>query len=130
MTFGVTTCRALPSLCKRTGSTVMVSVGDPVGNGLVASLARPGDSVTGTSFLTSSLIGKQLELLKQINPRASRLAVLLNPGNPGHRLTLEAGKVAAQSLGVQIQAVEARGPDELDRAFAAIARERAGALFV
>src|SRR5262247_75919 len=109
---------------------VMVSVGDPVGNGLVKSLAQPGGNVTGTSFLTSALIGKQLELLKEINPHASRLAILLNPGNPGHGLTLEAAKVAARSLGVQVVTVEARGPEDLGRAFAAIARERAGGLFV
>ena len=78
---------------------VMASVGDPVGNGLVASLARPGSNVTGTSFLTSALVGKQLELLKQIASSASRLAILLNPANPGHPLTLEEARVAAPSLG-------------------------------
>ena len=109
---------------------VMVSVGDPVGNGLVKTLAQPGGNVTGTSFLTSALIGKQLELLSQINPHASRLAILLNPGNPGHGLTLDAAKVAARSLGVQLAAVEARGPEEFEQAFATIARMRAGALFV
>ena len=109
---------------------VMVSVGDPVGNGLVASLARPGGNVTGTSFLTSAMVGKQLDLLKQITPHASRLAILLNPANPGHRLALEEAKVAAHSLGVQLQAVEARGPADFDKAFAAMTRERAGALFV
>jgi len=109
---------------------VMVSVGDPVGNGLVASLARPGGNITGTSFLTSAIVGKQLELLKQITPHVSRLAILLNPANPGHLLGLEEAKVAAHSLGVQLQALEARGPDDLERAFAATTRERAGALFV
>jgi ABC-type uncharacterized transport system substrate-binding protein len=114
----------------RTIPIVMVSVGDPVGNGLVASLARPGGNVTGTSFLTSAMVGKQLDLLKQITPHVSRLAILLNPANPGHPLTLEEAKVAAQSLGVQLQAVEARGPADLEKAFAAMTRERAGALFV
>ena len=109
---------------------VMVSVGDPVGNGLVASLARPGGNITGTSFLTSALVGKQLELLKQITPHASRLAILLNPANPGHPLALEEAKMAAHSLGVQLQALEARGSDDYERAFAATTRERAGALFV
>jgi len=109
---------------------VMVSVGDPVGNGLVASLARPGGNVTGTSFLTSAIVGKQLELLKQITPHVSRLAILLNPANPGHPLTLDEAKVAAHSLGVQLQAVEARGPADFERAFAAMTRERAGAFFV
>src|ERR1700737_3948148 len=107
---------------------VMVSVGDPVGNGLVASLARPGGNVTGTSFLTSALVGKQLELLKQITPHASRLAFLVNPANPGLPLALEEAKAAAHSLGVQLQAVEARRPADLERAFAAMTRERAGAL--
>jgi putative tryptophan/tyrosine transport system substrate-binding protein len=109
---------------------VMVSVGDPVGNGLVASLARPGGNVTGTSFLTSAMVGKQLDLLKQITPHASRLAILLNPANPGHPLARKEAKVAAHSLGVQLQAVEARGPADFDNAFAAMTRERAGALFV
>ncbi|HWN14773.1 MAG TPA: ABC transporter substrate-binding protein [Candidatus Dormibacteraeota bacterium] len=109
---------------------VMVSVGDPVGNGLVASLARPGGNVTGTSFLTSAMVGKQLDLLKQITPHASRLALLLNPANPGHPLAREEAKVAAHSLGVQLQAVEAREPADFDNAFAAMTRERAGALFV
>ena len=109
---------------------VMVSVGDPVGNGLVASLARPGGNVTGTSFLTSAMVGKQLELIKQITPYTSRLAILLNPANPGHPLALEEAKGAAHSLGVQLQAVEARGPADFDKAFAAMTGERAGALFV
>ena len=106
------------------------SVGDPVGNGLVASLARPGGNVTGTSFLTSAMVGKQLDLLKQITPHASRLAILLNPANPGHPLALEEAKVAAHSLGVPLQAIEARGPADFDKAFAAMTRERSGALFV
>jgi putative ABC transport system substrate-binding protein len=109
---------------------VMVSVGDPVGNRLVASLPRPGGNVTGTSFLTSALVGKQLELLKQITPHVSRLALLLNPANPGHLLMLEEAKVAAHSLGVQLQAVEAQGPADFERAFAAMTKERAGAFFV
>ena len=109
---------------------VMVSVGDPVGNGLVASLARPGGNVTGTSFLTSALVGKQLELLKQIAPGVSRLAVLLNPANPGHSLMLDEAKKAAPSLGIQLQAVEARGSADLEKAFAAMTKERSGGLFV
>jgi putative ABC transport system substrate-binding protein len=109
---------------------VMVSVGDPVGNGLVASLARPGGNVTGTTFLTSAMVGKQLELLKQITPHVSRLGLLVNPANPGHQLLAEEAKVAAHSLGVELQAVEVRGPADFERAFAAMTRERAGALFV
>jgi putative tryptophan/tyrosine transport system substrate-binding protein len=114
----------------RTIPIVMASVGDPVGNGLVASLARPGGNVTGTSFLTSAMVGKQLELLTQITPHVARLAILLNPANPGHPLTLQEAKAAAHSLRVQLQGLEARGPDDLERAFAAMTREHAGALFV
>ena len=114
----------------RTIPIVMASVGDPMGNGLVASLARPGGNVTGTSFLTSAMVGKQLELLTQITPHVARLAILLNPANPGHPLTLQEAKTAAHSLRVQLQGLEARGPDDLERAFAAMTREHAGALFV
>jgi len=117
-------------LASQTIPIVMVSVGDPVGNRLVASLARPGGNVTGTSFLTSALVGKQLELLKQIVSSASRLAILLNPENPGHPLALEEAKVAAHSLGVQLQAVEVRGPGDFETAFEATRREHAGGLFV
>ena len=109
---------------------VMVSVGDPVGNKLVASLGHPGGNVTGTSFLASAVIGKQLELLKQLAPSATRQTVLVNPANPGHRLALEQAKVAARSLGTQVVSLEARGPEEIERAFATIGRDRAGAVLV
>ena len=114
----------------RTIPIVMASVGDPVGNGLIVSLAKPGGTVTGTSFLTSALVGKQLALLKQLTPQATRLALLLNPANPGHPLTLEEAKVAAQSLSVHLQAVEARGLADIEKGFAAMTREHAGAFFV
>jgi putative tryptophan/tyrosine transport system substrate-binding protein len=109
---------------------VMVGVGDPVGNGLVASLAHPGGNVTGSSFLTSAMVGKQLALLKEISPRASRLAILINAANPGHRLALEEANASVHSLGVQLQTLPTRGPDEFDKAFGAMARERAGGLLV
>ena len=109
---------------------VMVSVGDPVGNKLVASLAHPGGNVTGTSFLASAIIGKQLELLKQLAPGATRQTVLMNPANPGHRLALEQAKAAARSLGTRLESLEARGPEDIDRAFATIGRDRAGAVLV
>jgi len=114
----------------RTIPIVMVTVGDPVGNGLVASLARPGGNVTGTSFLTSALIGKQLELLQQITPQASRLAILVNPANVGHPIMLEEAKVAARSLGVHLQAVNVRGAADLESAFTAMTREHAVGVFV
>jgi ABC-type uncharacterized transport system substrate-binding protein len=109
---------------------VMVGVGDPVGSGLVASLARPGGNVTGLSTLSPELVGKQLELLKDVLPTVSRVAVLWNPANPVHALTVQEADVAAQALGVQLHRVEAHGPEAFDSAFAAMTRAPAGALLV
>jgi putative tryptophan/tyrosine transport system substrate-binding protein len=108
---------------------VMVGVSDPVGSGLVASLARPGGNITGVSLLAPELVGKQLELLKDVLPTVSRVAVLWNPTNPALALLREADE-AAQRLGVQLHRVEARSPDAFDRAFAAMTRAHAGALLV
>jgi len=109
---------------------VMAIAGDPVGLGLVASLARPGGNITGMSNVAVELAPKQLQLLKQAVPKVSRVAVLWNPANKANALSLRELEVAARSLGVQLQPLEARSPDDFDRAFAAIARERAGALVV
>src|SRR2546422_4402330 len=114
----------------RTIPIVMTGAGDPVGSGLVASLARPGGNVTGLSLLAPAIVGKQLELLKEITPQVSRVAVLSNPTSQAFPVVLGEAKVAAHSLGVQLQTLEARGPDEFERAFAALTRERAGALLV
>ena len=80
---------------------VMVAVGDPVGSGLVSSLARPGGNVTGFSFLSGELEGKRLSLLKEAVPPLSRVAVLWNPANPDSRLGWEHIQVAAQRLGIE-----------------------------
>jgi putative ABC transport system substrate-binding protein len=113
-------------------SIVMIAGGaDPVGLGFVASLARPGGNVTGLSFSVGPEIsGKWLELLKEIVPKVRRVAILSNPANPSHPLVIREANVAARSLGVQLQLLEARGPDEFDGAFAAMAKERVGALLV
>ena len=109
---------------------VMVTIADPVGSGLVASLARPGGNITGLTVLRPDLVGKQLEFLKVVLPTVSRVAVLRNPANPSHALVVQAAEVAAQALGVQLHRVEARGPDAFDRAFSAMTSARAGALLV
>src|SRR5712691_7496139 len=109
---------------------VMVGVGDPVGSGLVASLARPGGNITGLSLLGPELVGKQLEFLKDVLPTVSRVAVLWNPANPAQALQVRAADVAAQALGVQLHRVEARGPDAFDSAFAVMTSAHAGALLV
>jgi ABC-type uncharacterized transport system substrate-binding protein len=109
---------------------VMAGVGDPVGIGLVASLARPGGNVTGLTSLQSELPGKELEFLKAVLPTVSRVAVLWNPANPAAALAAPGAEVAAQRLGVQLHFVEARGPDTFDGAFAAMTQAHVGALLV
>ncbi|RPH54073.1 MAG: ABC transporter substrate-binding protein [Acidobacteria bacterium] len=114
----------------RTIPIIMAGSFDPVESGLVASLARPGGNVTGLSFRAPEIEGKRLELLKEIAPRVSRVAVLSNPTNRAIHSSLAEVEVAARSLRVQVQILEARGPDEFQGAFAAMTRERAGALLV
>jgi putative ABC transport system substrate-binding protein len=109
---------------------VMVSVADPVGIGLVASLAHPGGNVTGLSDLHADLVPKRLQLLKEVVPSASRVAVLLNPVNPSHPLQLKDLQAAAPALGVTILAFKVKGPDDIDRAFTIIRKERPGGLLV
>ena len=110
---------------------VMIGAGDPVGQGLIASLARPAGNVTGLSYSVGlEIVGKQLELLKETVPKVRRVAILSNPGNPSHALAIRHAKGAARSMGVQLQLLEARGPTEFDGAFAAMAKERVGALLV
>jgi putative ABC transport system substrate-binding protein len=104
---------------------------DPVGLGFIASLVRPGGNVTGLSYSVGpEIFGKQLELLKETVPKVRRVAILSNPASPVQPLIIREVNVAARSLGVQLQLLEARGPSEFDGAFAAMAKERVGALLV
>ena len=112
---------------------IVFAVADPVGSGLVTSLARPGGNVTGLSQLAPELVGKCLELLTQAVPGVSRVAVLWQPGSAGERTEkdmLKEADVAARALGVRLQFVEARGPENFDRAFSEMTRAAAGALTV
>jgi putative ABC transport system substrate-binding protein len=110
---------------------VMIGVSDPVESGLVASLARPGANITGTSIMAAEIVGKQLGLLKETLPKISRVAALWNPANPVFQAAqLREVEVTAKALGIKLQSLEARDPKEIDRAFAAIARERTRALHV
>lgn len=110
---------------------VMIGVRDPVGTGLIASLARPGGNVSGVSgYAGLEIVAKQLGLLKETVPRIRRVAILSNPANAYHPLAMGEVTVAARSLGVQLQLLEARGPNEFDGAFAAMATERVEALLV
>jgi putative ABC transport system substrate-binding protein len=104
---------------------VMINVGDPVGLGLVAGLARPAGNVTGTAFdVGLETFGKALELLKEAIPKANQVAVLSNPANPAQALAISHLKPAAQSLRLKLLLIKVRGPDEFDRAFAELAKER------
>jgi len=117
----------------RTLPIVFAFVVDPVTDGLVTSLARPGGNVTGLSNLAPELVGKRLELLTQAVPGVGRVAVLWQPGavpEPTGKDMLKEADVAARALGVRLQFVEARGPADIDRAFSEVTRARAGALTV
>ena len=109
---------------------VMVTTGDPVAGGLVASLARPGGNITGLTALGQELSGKRLELLKEAVPKVSRVAVLSNPTNPDSGMSLKGMELAARALGVQFRVQEVHDPAELDKAFQATTREGARALMV
>ena len=123
------TVRAVGKAVK-TIPVVFLTGGDPVGTGLVASLDRPGGNLTGVSLLTSELNAKRLELLKQAVPGVSRVAVLVNPTLPTAGALLKELEGAARALKVKLQVLEARDPQAIDDAFAAMKRERAGALLV
>ena len=112
----------------RTIPIVMSLVNDPVGSGLVASLARPGGNVTGTTVMAPDVVGKRLELLKEVVPKVSRVAVLQHPDNPASAPMLREVEARARALGVRLQILGVRNPAEIDSAFAAMTRERAGAL--
>jgi putative ABC transport system substrate-binding protein len=110
---------------------VMMGVYDPVRSGLVASLARPGGNITGLSATASpEIVGKLLELLREVAPKVSRVAVLRNPTNPDAADFSRAVERAARALRVELQVLDVRVPNELDSAFAAMTRDRASALLL
>jgi putative tryptophan/tyrosine transport system substrate-binding protein len=103
---------------------------DPVRTGLVASLAPPGGNLTGINFLSAELVGKRMELLRELVPKVARVAVLINPNGPTPEITLRDAQAAAQAMGLQMQMLRASNSREIDAAFEAIGRERPDALFV
>jgi putative ABC transport system substrate-binding protein len=109
---------------------VIGNAADPVGTGLVASLARPGGNITGLSDFNLGVVTKRLELLKQVVPTASRVAVLLNPANPTNPPQLKEIQTVAPALGVTLLALEAKGSADIAPAFAVMKSKRAGALLV
>jgi putative ABC transport system substrate-binding protein len=109
---------------------VMTNVGDPVSLGLVDSLARPGGNITGLSQMSPDLTGKRLEVLKETLPKVTRVAFVRNPDNPGMTLRFKEAQVAATALGIALQSVDVRSPNELPAAFSAATKEHADALMV
>jgi putative ABC transport system substrate-binding protein len=104
---------------------------DPVSIGLVASVARPGGNATGVNFLNSETLAKQLSLLHEMVPQAARIAVLVNPANTSNTASaLRALPDAARAIGVEIQVLNASTNAEIEAAFATLAHESAGALFI
>ena len=114
----------------RTVPIVMIGVNDPVGSGLVASLARPGGNTTGQSTQAEDTTAKFVEFVREALPRAKRIALLVNPGNPSHQKLGEQVRVAALVFGIETRPFEAAAPAALDAAFAAIAKQQPDALVV
>jgi putative ABC transport system substrate-binding protein len=118
---------------KEATSTIPIVMGfdnDPVGNGFVASLARPGGNITGLSTLAPEISGKQLELLKEIVPRLSRVAVLGHSTEPGNAQALREVEVASGAFGVQLQHLDVRDPKDIETAFQAATKGRADAILM
>jgi len=107
---------------------VLAAAGDPLGSGLVASLARPGGNVTGMSLMSPDLGGKRLELLKDVLPRLARVAVLWNAANPYPADVFREMAAAGHTLGIEVRSLEVRGPDDFDDAFDAARRQPPDAL--
>ena len=120
-----------PLAAKRATTTipiVMIAAGDPLGSGLVASLARPGGNVTGMSLMASDLGAKRLELLKEVLPRLCRVAVLWNADNPYSVLVFKETQAGGRTLGIEVRSLEVRGPDDFDSTFEAARGLRPDAL--
>lgn len=109
---------------------VIASAGDAVGSGLVASLARPGGNVTGSSFFQPEMVGKRLQLLKQTIPAVVRVTFLTNPSNVTHRRVIDGVRPSAHALGLQLDHIEVRDPNDVDRAFADMAKRRIDAVLL
>src|SRR5262245_14542586 len=129
----VTLIQPAPLAAKDATTTIPIVfalVADPVGQGLVDSLARPGRNITGPTIMSTEIVGKQLELLKDAVPNVSRIAILQNPDTHTRLPWLKHLEDAARPLGVQLRILEARDSDGLNTAFTVMTRERVGALLI
>ena len=109
---------------------VMAVAGDPVRTGLITSLAKPGGNITGLTLMTPELSAKRLEVLREVVPKASRVAVLLNPSNRTHPVYWQEAQAAASRLRITLQAMEVQRPADLEPALSAVSAWRADVLFV
>jgi putative tryptophan/tyrosine transport system substrate-binding protein len=131
----ITAANSPPALAAKAATTtipiVFITPEDPVRLGLVTSLAKPGGNLTGINLLSGELAAKRLELVRELVPRAARVAVLVNPANPSAtETTLRDVEAAARAMGLQIQVLKASTSHEIDAAFATLAREQSDTLFV
>jgi ABC-type uncharacterized transport system substrate-binding protein len=121
------------SIAKQATATipiVMIQGGDPVGSGFVTSLARPGGNITGLATLRPEISGKRLELLTEIVPRLSRVALFASSASPDHGQVLKEAELAAGALGVKLHSLDIRSPKDFETAFQAAAKGRAEAVLV
>jgi putative ABC transport system substrate-binding protein len=109
---------------------VMASAGDPLGTGLVASFARPGGNITGMSSMAAELSAKRIELLRELIPGLTRVAVLIHGGNSFTKPFVDETQAATKRAGLQLQVLDVRQPQDVEAAFSAIAKERAGAVLI
>ena len=109
---------------------VFAANGDPVREGLVASLNRPGGNATGITVFGGAAVAKRLQLMHDLMPNAATIAYLMNPNNPNAEIEMSAAQVAARSLGQQMHVISASNEGEFDAAFAAMVQQRASALVV
>jgi putative ABC transport system substrate-binding protein len=107
---------------------VMIAVGDPVGNNIVPSLARPGGNITGLSSIAPDLESKRLQLLRDIIPKVSHVGLFRNPGNPFHVSSMKNAEPAAKQMGIKLQVLDVRKTEDIDAAFERVLRERPEAL--
>ena len=114
----------------RTIPIVMAAAGDPVGTGFVASLARPGGNITGISSIAAELSAKRIELLRELIPGLTRVALLALGASPFSKPLVDETRIATKRVGIQLQVLDVRHPQDIKTAFAAIAKERAGAVLV
>jgi putative ABC transport system substrate-binding protein len=108
----------------------MAAAADPVGSGLIASLAHPGGNVTGLSMRSPDLSGKRLQLLKEVAPRARHVSILWNPANEGNAVTWQDTQTVAQSMALKLQSIEVRTPGDFDKGFKVLTKARTDAFAV